>query len=110
MKTTRQHGEAVRARRAAKVRVEFHHATATAIGIAGTFNDWRPDATPLVSLGDGRWIKELVLPAGTYEYRFVVDGEWMPDPHAEATVPNPFGGANSVLQVDNAVRGGARQR
>jgi len=29
----------------------------------------------------------------------VVDGEWMPDPLARATVPNPFGGQNSVLNV-----------
>ena len=33
-------------------------------------------ATPMISLGDGRWIKALALPPGTYEYRLVVDGEW----------------------------------
>ena len=93
-----------------RVHVEFHHPTAQRIAIAGTFNDWRPEATPLVPLGEGRWIKELVLPAGTYEYRLVVDGQWMPDPQAAVNIPNPFGGLNSVLQVDASAHGGNRQR
>jgi hypothetical protein len=29
----------------------------------------------------------------------VVDGQWMPDPLAGETVPNPFDGRNSVLKV-----------
>ena len=37
--------------------------------------------------------------AWTYEYCLVVDGRWMPDPQARETVPNPFGGRNSVLKV-----------
>ena len=28
----------------------------------------------MVSLGGGRWLKELALPAGVYQYRLVVDG------------------------------------
>jgi hypothetical protein len=86
------------------VLVEFVHHTATKVCIAGAFNDWRPSVTPMVSLGDGRWIKELALPSGIYEYRLVVDGEWMPDPQASETVPNPFGGLNSVLKVNGCER------
>jgi hypothetical protein len=82
------------------VRIEFTHATATRIGIAGTFNDWRPGATEMVPVGDGRWLKELILAPGVYEYRLVVDGEWMPDPRASETAPNPFGEMNSVLKVN----------
>jgi 1,4-alpha-glucan branching enzyme len=82
------------------VRVEFSHPTAAAVAIAGNFNDWRPDATQMVALGDGRWIKEVVLPPGIYEYCLVVDGQWMPDPLARKAVPNPFGGLNSVLEVE----------
>ena len=79
--------------------VEFSHPTATAVAIAGTFNNWRPETTPMVDMGHGRWLKELVLPAGTYEYLFVVDGGWLADPLAQATTPNPFGGVNSVVTV-----------
>jgi len=79
--------------------LECNHPTATAVSVAGTFNDWRPGATPMIPLGAGRWIKPLALPPGTYEYRLVVDGEWMPDPLAKEAVTNPFGGLNSVLKV-----------
>ena len=48
------------------VRLEFIHATAKAVSVAGTFNDWRPGATEMVSVGDGRWLKELVLAPGAY--------------------------------------------
>lgn len=79
--------------------LECNHPTATTISVAGTFNDWRPGATPMIPLGAGRWIKALALPPGTYEYRLVVDGAWLPDPRAKETVANPFGGLNSVLRV-----------
>jgi len=36
---------------------------------------------------------------GRYEYLFVVDGQWLPDPNAKESVANPFGGRNSVLRV-----------
>jgi len=81
---------------------EFTHPTAARVCVAGTFNDWRPEATPMVPIGGGRWVKELVLPPGVYEYRLVVDGEWMPDPRASETAPNPFGGLNSVLKVEES--------
>jgi 1,4-alpha-glucan branching enzyme len=81
------------------VRFEFTDPTATAVCVAGTFNDWQPEAKTLHPAGSGRWLKETVLPAGTYEYCLVVDGQWMPDPLARETVPNPFGGRNSILKV-----------
>jgi len=84
------------------VRIEFKHPTASAVAIAGTFNDWRPEATQMVRVADGRWLKDLALPPGLYEYRLVVDGAWMPDPSAVAAVTNPFGELNSVLKVNPA--------
>ena len=54
----------------------------------------------MIPVGEGRWVKELALPPGDYEYRFVVDGAWIPDPLAKETVPNPFGEMNSVLKVN----------
>ena len=50
-------------------------------------------------IGSGHWLKETALAPGTYEYCLVVDGQWMTDPLAKETVPNPFGGKNSVLKV-----------
>jgi 1,4-alpha-glucan branching enzyme len=81
------------------VRLEFNHPAAKSVSIAGTFNGWRPGATEMVPVGQGRWLKELVLPPGRYEYRLVIDNEWISDPLAVETAPNPFGGVNSVLNV-----------
>jgi 1,4-alpha-glucan branching enzyme len=82
-----------------KVRLEFHDAKAQAVFISGTFNDWNPTSTPMIPLGEGRWAKELTLPPGRYEYRFVVDGEWISDPVVPEQAPNPHGSFNSVLEV-----------
>jgi 1,4-alpha-glucan branching enzyme len=77
----------------------FAHPSAARVCLAGTFNDWHPEAKPMHPLGGGQWSKETVLPPGTYEYCLVVDGHYMPDPLAKETVPNPFGGQNSILHV-----------
>jgi 1,4-alpha-glucan branching enzyme len=80
-------------------RFEFQHSDTSKVCIAGSFNDWHPTAAPMVGLGDGRWVKELTLPPGRYEYRFVVDGEWVDDPNAKEVAPNPHGGVNAVLAI-----------
>lgn len=79
--------------------LEFHDAQARSVAIAGTFNDWRPAVTPMVHLCKGLWVKDLLLPPGRYEYRLVVDGQWICDPAAAEQVPNPFGGCNTVVIV-----------
>jgi RNA polymerase-binding transcription factor DksA len=67
--------------------------------VAGSFNNWNPGATPLVNISHGRWVKDLSLPPGRYEYQFVVDGHWMQDRAAKELVDNPLGGINSVFEV-----------
>ena len=81
------------------VRFAFTHPTAKDVFIAGTFNQWRPETKAMHSSGGGNWWKETSLAPGTYEYCFIVDGEWMPDPLAKESVPNPFGGRNSILKA-----------
>jgi 1,4-alpha-glucan branching enzyme len=81
------------------VRFEFTHPTAKTVCIAGTFNHWQAEAKTLHSSGVGHWWKETALAPGAYEYCLVVDGKWMPDPLARESVPNPFGGRNSILMV-----------
>ena len=81
------------------VAFEFTHPTARTVCVAGTFNNWDAGAKPLHSMGSGRWLKETFLAPGTYEYRLVVDGDWMVDPLAKESVANPFGGRNSLLNV-----------
>jgi len=85
---------------------EFTSAAATSVCVAGTFNHWQPEAKALHSSGTGRWWKETALSPGTYEYCFVVDGEWIPDPLARESVINPYGGRNSILRVANSSASG----
>jgi chromosome partitioning protein len=73
---------------------------ATRVSVAGDFNDWSPDATPMLPNGSGSCFRaKLDLPPGRYRYRYVVDGEWKPDPHNEHTEYNPFGEVDSVVEI-----------
>jgi len=72
---------------------------ARVVGVAGTFNNWEPKRTPLRKEADGNWKTTVALAPGRYEYRFVVDGKWVSDPKARASVENSFGTTNSVLEV-----------
>jgi 1,4-alpha-glucan branching enzyme len=83
-----------------KVRLQYRAPEAKRVCVAGTFNNWKPDAAPMQPQAEGLWSIELELPPGTYEYRFVVDGDcWCSDPNATDAVLNPFGDYNAVLRV-----------
>ena len=72
---------------------------ASAVSVAGTFNNWDVRRDPMRKGRDGFWRCKVWTPVGRHEYRFVVDGEWISDPKAAASVPNPHGSRNSVLEV-----------
>ncbi len=82
------------------VRFVLYAPGATRVSVAGTFNQWNPDAAPLVLAGTtGVWTTTLVLPVGQHQYAFVVDGRrWIADP-AAPTVDDGFGQRNSVVAV-----------
>jgi 1,4-alpha-glucan branching enzyme len=104
-----RHKSRTRSHPAQQVRLEFFHPLAREVNIAGSFNDWRPGATWMISLGNGRWAKELRLPPGRYEYCFVVDGHWLPDPLALES-SGSRGGHNSVLIVPHPNGNGHARR
>ena len=81
------------------VHIEFTDPEAVSVRIAGTFHNGQPAANPMPPLGNSRWVKVTLLPVGTYEYCLVVDRTFRPEPLAKETVPNPFGGRNSILKV-----------
>ena len=87
-----------------EVVLTFFAVEAKTVNVAGNFNDWDANATPMKNTGAGEWVVRLLLKSGQYEYRFVVDGHWSEDPRAAQRVPNPFGGFNSLLTVPLAVR------
>ncbi|MBB85236.1 MAG: hypothetical protein CL931_15620, partial [Deltaproteobacteria bacterium] len=86
-----------------EVVVRFKDSIAGDVRIAGDFNGWVPDRgvrSLIASEGQERvWTKVLTLEPGTYQYRYVVDGEWREDPSNPQTAPGPTGQPNSILNV-----------
>ncbi len=73
---------------------------ARSVRIAGEFNGWNADVTPLRAAGpDGRFEVKLPLAPGRYQYRYVIDGRWTNDPFNHLVDTNPFGEPNSVVVV-----------
>ncbi|MCI0363786.1 MAG: AAA family ATPase [Phycisphaerales bacterium] len=74
--------------------------TASKVAIAGEFNYWSPMTHPL-KLNDESGIYELTieLPPGRYQYRIVVDDEWVADPYNSQQQLNSYGEPNSVVIV-----------
>ena len=80
---------------------------AKAVFVAGTFNDWKPDATPLHRHSSAdEWTVIVPLPPGHHEFKFVVDGQWCCEPGCEheyhgcpKCCPNSLGTMNRVLEV-----------
>jgi hypothetical protein len=69
------------------------------VSVVGTFNAWDPEASPLDSVGNGRWEGCLEIEPGLHEYAYVIDGEWTTPPEATAVVEDGFGGRNGILEV-----------
>jgi 1,4-alpha-glucan branching enzyme len=72
---------------------------AKSVKVAGDFSDWEKKAIELRRKGDGLWTATVSLPPGTYQYRFLVDGEWRDDPACSTRVSNPYGDTNCVMQL-----------
>lgn len=70
--------------------------TTSAVQLAGSFNGW--EGWPMKKSGN-EWVLDVALPAGTHQYKFVVDGEWIADARNPQGVDDGFGGTNSVLDV-----------
>ena len=65
--------------------------------LCGDFNGWSPPSLRTIRCNqNGRWEKRLTLPPGRYEYKCVVDAEWVRDPHARQNVPNT---GNSLISA-----------
>jgi peroxiredoxin len=69
--------------------------------LAGTFNDWKPDVLEMEGPDNsGRFEKKMVLDAGEYEYKYVIEGKaWRQDPGNRLQTG---GYHNSVLKIAKA--------
>lgn len=68
--------------------------------LAGSFNDWNPDALAMRKTDSG-WIADVKLRPGKYWYKFVVDGGWRVDSDNLSSEGDGMGNTNSVYFKTN---------
>ena len=88
---------------AASRRVEFLYRAAAgqSVSVAGSFNDWDPEVLPMTYSAElAAYTAAVVLERGDYEYKFVVNGDWVIDEENPAFIANDFGTLNSVVAVE----------
>ena len=83
------------------VQFELHAPAARHVELVGDFTSWQPGSIQLDGPDEsGHWSATVELPAGRYEYLFLVDGrEWVTDPRADAHRPDGFGHMNAVMNL-----------
>ncbi|OGH60155.1 MAG: hypothetical protein A3G34_09150 [Candidatus Lindowbacteria bacterium RIFCSPLOWO2_12_FULL_62_27] len=67
--------------------------------LAGSFNNWVPDAWPMMKRPDGLWVSTLKLRPGTYTYKYYVDGVGKLDPENPDRLDAGFG-PDSMIKVE----------
>lgn len=82
--------------------IEFSHYAPNAkkVCIAGKFNSWNTESRPMKKGKDGTWKVKIILPLGTHEYKYFVDGAWWEDIPAAEMTSNLFGTGNFVISVE----------
>ena len=87
-------------KKAATKNVTFtvHADKGKAVYVAGEFNKWNPTAKKMAYKA-GVYTATVKLAAGTYQYKFFIDGTWCADPENVNSVANDQGTFNSVIEV-----------
>jgi hypothetical protein len=73
------------------------HKDAKRVFVAGNFNNWKPDELSM-KRSDNGWELPLIMPAGNYNYKFIIDGNWITDP-ANHCYSTDNGNTNSFIAV-----------
>ncbi len=87
-------------------KVTFHLSKKSAggarkVSVAGNFNEWKEDRTPMKALKNGDFTTAVLLPKGQeYQYRFVLDDRvWVTDHSADKEVYCQFASAHNAVVV-----------
>ena len=73
---------------------------ANEVVVAGNWNEWNATAEPLKKLKNGTFKTTVDLESGSsYEFKYIVDGEWQNDDQADAYSWNEFATENGVLKL-----------
>ncbi|MGI8905498.1 MAG: alpha-amylase family glycosyl hydrolase [Candidatus Sumerlaeaceae bacterium] len=79
---------------------------AKSVHVAGEFNGWSTDATPMTRGGADVFATTVSLTKGEHPYKFVLNGsEWKEDPENPKKTEDGQGGNNSVVNVPSSGAG-----
>lgn len=84
-----------------KVTFSIEEPDAKKVSVVGDFNNWKAGKNALKKLKNGSFKGTIDLEKGkSYQFRYLVDGEYKNDAEADAYAWNDFAGAdNSVVEV-----------
>ncbi len=85
--------------RAKKVKFCFDAPEANSVTLAGNFTNWEEKPLLLKKTRKKVWEKDVNLKPGKYEYKFIVDGNWVNDPNNSNKNWNSFGTENSIVEI-----------
>ena len=74
------------------------YADASLVVLTGTFNNWNQSQL-LFAREEGGWVCRIDLDPGVYQYKFIVDGDWLLDPSNPQTAEDEAGNVNNVVEV-----------
>ena len=74
------------------------------IALTGDFIDWDEEGIPMVRDEYGTWSTLYSLPPGEHRYKFIIDGEAVPDPDIDEKVSDGMGGWATPLVVKSRER------
>lgn len=91
----------LKAKPVCKVTFSFSAPEANEVFLVGNFNNWNAGSLPLKKNKSGDFKVTVDLDINTsYEYKFVVDGNYLNDQEADSYIYNEFAGSeNSVVSV-----------
>lgn len=70
--------------------------------LSGTFNNWNEHGL-VCNRENNSWVYDLQLKPSRYEYKYIVDDNWLHDPNNAESVENEEGTLNSVVHVCKVV-------
>lgn len=83
-----------------KVTFEILASPGSDVYLAGNFNNWDPQRHQMkYTRSSGKYAIMLMLSKGEYEYKYVINDNWVVDPGCQDWVRNSLGTLNSVKKV-----------
>ncbi len=81
------------------VQFRIYKPDARIISLVGDFNGWNPENDLMKKGTDGIWRLDKRLASGTYRYKFIIDGEWLPDTYNPDSASDNTGDICSVIKI-----------